>query len=176
MQSLQQQQQQLPQNWPIILHFPRCPSSHPAYPLALITRARDNFGMFPTTRRVSQPRRISRADPEAEADIGRAKPRKPIVSSWTAVPTNFRNDTCTCTRSTWLTYTGRTSYWETTQRALNVLTHFPIWILPAPRKRRKSSFTLVPPLGLPSGEQTRAIKAPGITPVSIRQCRWCIVR
>lgn len=81
------------------------------------------------------------------------KPRKPIVSSVTAVPANFWNDTCTRIRDTWLTCTGQTNYWETIH-TLNVLTHFPIWIL-VHSASRKSSLGHV---GLPSDEQTRAIK------------------
>lgn len=110
----------------------------------LITRLRDNFRMFRTPCKVSADRTLRPIS---------AKPRKPIVSSVTAVPANFWNDTCTRIRDTWLTCTGQANYWETIH-ALNVLTYFPIWIL-LRYGGRKSSFGHV---GLPSDEQTRAIK------------------
>lgn len=92
-------------------------------------------------------------EPRAKYQPISARPRKSIVSPVTAMPTNFWNDTCTCIWDTWLTCTGQTNYWETIH-ALNVLTHFSIWILLHPGGRK----SLLGHVGLPSDEQTRAIK------------------
>lgn len=121
----------------ILLASPSCWSREP----------RDNFRMSVTPCKVATGRVLLLGTGPISA-----KPRKPIVSLGAAAPANFWNDTCTRIRSTWLTCTRQANYWETIH-ALNVLTHFPIWILL--RFGRKSSLSHV---GLPRDEQTLTIK------------------